>query len=137
MTNAEIEAAREAVRAKISGYWEAMVEAAIAQALGLKFILLRDRKNGKFLGRVRTEKQLDDALKDKRLELVEVWGQSPNMTAFQSLMDRFIDRAKEQEVTIVNKDAERIVQRLHAGRARVAEAAKHGMRLVPGGQGDA
>jgi hypothetical protein len=60
------------------------------------------------------------------------------MTAFQSLMDRFIDRPKEQSLEIVHKDAERIVQRLHEGRKRVAEAAKHGMRLVPpGGQGEA
>lgn len=122
------EAAREHVRARIEAVYEQLVDAAIAQALGLKFLVVRDKKDGKFRGRIRTEKQFDAALKNDAVEIAEVWGQAPNMTAFQTLMDRFLDKAKEQEldVNVRDKTSEEMVRRLHAARDRVAAAAKAG-----------
>jgi len=130
----EKEAAREAYRAAVAEHMEAIIRAQIEQAVGLRCMVARDRRTGKFRGRIRSAAQLDRAMKDDSLDIVEVWIKEPNPQAATDILNRYLDKPKEQEVAVMHKDAERIVQRLHAGRARVAEAAKHGMRLVPGRQ---
>jgi len=111
-----------------------LIRTAPPHCLGLRYMVARDRKSGKFRGRIRSAAQLDRAMRDDSLDIVEVWIKEPNPQAATDILNRYLDKPKEQEVTVMHKDAERIVQRLHAGRARVAEAAKHGMRLVPGRQ---
>ena len=113
---------------------ERIIHAQVAQAEGLRCMVARDRKSGKFRGRIRSAAQLDLAMKDDSLDIVEVWIKEPNPQAATDILNRYLDKPRDQEVTVVHKDAERIVKRLHEGRKRVAEAAKHGMRLVPGGQ---
>lgn len=81
-----------------------LIQAQIANAQGLKYLVVRDKKTGKFL-RV-TEamaKAKQDAL-DESEEIIEVWEKDPSVQAFTDLLNRALDKPKEQEQEI-NLDA--------------------------------
>jgi len=82
---------------------DALVSAQMAQAKGLKYLVVRDKKSGKFL-RV-TEamaKAKADALDEESEEQIEVWEKDPSVQAFSDLMNRAIDKPKEQEQEVVH-----------------------------------
>jgi hypothetical protein len=56
--------------------------------------------------------------------LVEAWEKDPSVQAFQSLLDRALDRPKEQEQTIKITGDDEQIRRLHAGRDRARAARK-------------
>jgi hypothetical protein len=113
------EAAREYVRVTVTSALQPLLEAQIANALGLSYLVVRDKRTGKFL-------RVTEAMARVKLasheELVEVWEKDPNVTAFADLLDRAIDRPKEQpqEVTVTASDE--LLRLLQAGRARAAAA---------------
>jgi len=87
------EAAREVARAIITADLRPILEAQIAHAKGLKYLVTRDKKTGKFI-RV-TEAMARVKLGDHE-EIIEVWEKDPSTQAFTELMNRALDKPKEQ-----------------------------------------
>jgi hypothetical protein len=90
------EAARELVRQKITEKLEPLIDAQVAQALGLKYCVVRDKRTKKFL---RVSKAMARARQHKlgpNEELIEVWEKDPSTMAFTGLLNRAIDKPKEQ-----------------------------------------
>jgi quinol monooxygenase YgiN len=84
------EAAREKVRQAITAHLDVLINAQLANACGLQYLVYRDKQTGKF-ERVRS---LEDV--DQDAEVIEVWEKDPSVQAFTDLLNRAIDRPKEQ-----------------------------------------
>lgn len=91
-------AARELVRQQVLAQLGPLIEAQIANAKGLKYLVTRNAKSGKFerVTRERMEALLE-AGDSETLETIEVWDKDPSVQAFTDLMNRAIDKPKEQE----------------------------------------
>lgn len=77
---------------------DAIYEAQLAQALGTKYLVSRDRKSGKFIPLDEDKTKL--LLECGQAETIEVWDRPPSTQAAQFLADRAIDRPTEAvEVT--------------------------------------
>jgi hypothetical protein len=79
---------RDLVRANLSP----MTDAQIANAKGIKFLVLRHAKTGKFIKRIEDG---GDIKFDPENEIVEVWAKDPSVQAFTDLMNRTIDKPIE------------------------------------------
>lgn len=91
------EAARLVVRALVLEKLGPLVEAQIANAQGLKYLVTRDKKSGKFI-RV-TEAMARTKAGDSE-ETIEVWEKDPAVQAFTDLMNRALDKPAEQEQAV-------------------------------------
>src|SRR5215467_2034473 len=93
------EAAREHVRQRVCRELEPMLDAQILNAKGLKYLVTRDKKTGKFVRVTEAMARLkqDDA---EQLETIEVWEKDPSVQAFTDLLNRALDKPKEQEQEI-------------------------------------
>ena len=113
------EAGREALREIVMREMEAMTEAQIAHAKGIKFLVSRAKSGGKF-EKVTADK-LDAILQgqDDGTIILEVWDKDPSVQAYTDLMNRALDKPKEQEQVINLKGSVEIVERLQAARKRV------------------
>jgi len=78
-----------------------MVSAQVAHAKGLKYLVTRDAKTGKFtrVSREMMDKLLEAGDEDA-LARVEVWEKEPSVQAFTDLLNRALDKPKEQEQEI-------------------------------------
>lgn len=111
----EKEAAREHVRLRVTAELDPLLDAQLAHAKGLKYLVVRDRTTGKFL-------RVTEAMARQKMgaheEIIEVWEKDPSVQAFGDLLNRALDKPKEQEQTIkLTGDAEQI-RTLLAGRER-------------------
>lgn len=86
------EQAREAVRTIVLREIEALVGAQLANAKGIKYLVVREKSSGKF---VRVAEARARVSKDE--EVIEVWEKDPSVQAFTDLLNRAIDKPKEQE----------------------------------------
>lgn len=86
------EAAREVARALITAQLEPLIAAQIANAQGIKYLVVRDKTSGKFL---RVPKNAAEKL-DPTEEIIEVWEKDPSVQAFTDLLNRALDKPKEQ-----------------------------------------
>jgi hypothetical protein len=86
----EKERVREQVRQYINLHVQDLLHAQVANAKGLQYLVYRDKQTGKF-ERVRS---LEDV--DQDAEVIEVWEKDPSVQAFTDLLNRAIDRPKEQ-----------------------------------------
>jgi hypothetical protein len=84
------EAVREQVRLYITEHLPDLLRGQVANAKGLQYLVYRDKQTGKF-ERVRS---LEDV--DQDAEVIEVWEKDPSVQAFTDLLNRAIDRPKEQ-----------------------------------------
>lgn len=109
----EKEAAREFVRQFVIARLEPMLQAQVEAAKGYKYIVARDAKGGKF--RPISEAELKKY--DPERTIVEVWEKPPSTQAFTDLMNRALDKPKEQHEVEV-KGLEGLAARLAAGRGR-------------------
>ena len=97
----EKEAAREIVRLRVTAELEPLLAAQIDNAKGLKYLVIRDKKTGKFIrvteamARKRSHRELQ---KDE--EIIEVWEKDPSVQAFTDLLNRALDKPKEQPLDI-------------------------------------
>jgi hypothetical protein len=82
--------AREVLRQKVFAAMTPLVEAQIANAQGIKFLVLRHAKSGKFIRRI--EDQTRAVELDPEHEIIEVWAKDPSVQAFTDLMNRAIDK---------------------------------------------
>lgn len=110
--------AREALRRIVIREMESLVSAQLANAKGLKYLVARNAKTGKF---ERVTPAMLDAADDELQERIEVWEKDPSIQAFADLMNRALDKPAEH-VELTGKDGGPIdlVTRLQAARKRIA-----------------
>jgi hypothetical protein len=90
------EQAREALRQIVIGEMHALVDAQLANAKGIKYLVVREKKSGKFIRVTEAMARQKQELTDNE-EIIEVWEKDPSVQAFTDLMNRAIDKPKEQE----------------------------------------
>jgi hypothetical protein len=105
------EEARELTRRLITEHLEPIIGAHITNAQGTKYLVTRNAKTGKFerVSQERMEQLLESG--DKELETIEVYDKDPSVEAFKTLLDRALDKPKEQaqEVNLtINSRADRV-----------------------------
>lgn len=115
--------ARELVRQAVIKELRPLLEAQIAHAIGLKYLVTRDKKSGKF---IRVTETMAKARLGKDEEIIEVWEKDPSVQAFTDLLNRALDKPKEQEqdINLNVRDSDQVIARLHAARARLAKRKK-------------
>ena len=91
------EQARDAVRSLVIDKLRPLVEAQIAHASGLSYVVGRERTSGKFVKL--TQQQVEDTINgtDDQFVMLEVWQKEPSVQAFSDLLNRALDKPKEQE----------------------------------------
>jgi hypothetical protein len=116
------EAAREEVRQIILAQMRPMVAAQVANAQGLKYLITRNKKTGKFerVSKERMEHLLATPDSDKELESIEVWDKDPSVQAFTDLMNRALDKPAEQVQELKITGEVTVIARLQAARKRLA-----------------
>lgn len=113
----EKEALRERIRARVALRLDPLVDAQIANAEGIKYLVTRDKKTGKFL-------RVTEAMARHKLEvgeeIIEVWEKDPSTPAFTDLLNRTVDKPAEQMQEIQVTGTLNVVSRLQAARTRLA-----------------
>ena len=110
----EKEALRDRVRQLFAKHINALAYAQIQQALGLRYLVTRDKHTGKFIrvgpamARVASE------------ETIEVWEKDPSTQAWTDLANRVLDKPAEQEQRMSVTLEIEVLRRLDAGRQRNA-----------------
>src|SRR5215471_9577025 len=84
--------ARELVRQKITENLNTLIDAQIDNAVGLKHLMMRDPKTGKF-ERITDVQEMDKALKTGNA--VWIYTKDPNVQAFTDLLNRALDKPAE------------------------------------------
>ena len=112
------EQAREALRAIVMQHFAPLIEGQIANAKGLRYLVVREKTTGKFL---RVGEAGARGLKANE-EIIEVWEKEPSVPAFTDLMNRTLDKPMEQPFEVKVEEQHTLEVRLVAGRLRVAEA---------------
>ena len=94
------EQAREFVRQQVTAALGQMLDAQIAHSTGLKYLVTRNSKTGKFerVSKERMEELLETG--SEELERVEVYDKDPSVQAFTDLMNRALDKPAEQEQAV-------------------------------------
>ena len=112
-------AAREFVRQKVTALLGPLLDAHLANALGVKYLVTRHKTSGKFL---RVTEAMARLKRGKDEEIIEVWEKDPSVHAFTYLLDRALDRPAEQELAIKVRsgEADARVARLVAARKRTS-----------------
>ena len=87
-------AARELTRQRVTEALVPMLEAQIANASGLKYLVTREKKTGKF---IRVTEAMAKAKQGDDEEIIEVWEKDPSVQAFTDLLNRALDKPSEQE----------------------------------------
>ncbi len=85
------EQARESLREVVFAHMEGLLAAQIDNAMGIKYLVVRDKKSGKFV------RVGESAASNSDEETIEVYEKEPSVQAFTDLMNRALDKAKEQE----------------------------------------
>ena len=107
------EQAREALRQIVLEQMRELAAAQIANAKGIKFLVVRQKSTGKFvrvteaMAKLKSGEQTDH-------EIIEVWEKDPSVQAFTDLMNRALDKPKEQEQELAVKCALRILHEVPA-----------------------
>ena len=91
------EQAREALRTIVLEHMQEMTAAQIANAQGIKYLVARHKTSGKFERVTEAELQAILAGEDEERVILEVWEKDPSVQAFTDLMNRALDKPKEQE----------------------------------------
>lgn len=113
------EAARELTRQLVTRHLKPMIKAQVANAMGIKYLVVREKGSGKF---VRVTEAMAKMKQGSTEEIIEVWEKDPSVQAFTDLMNRAIDKPKEQEQEIKLTGEAELIDKLLAGRKRAAEA---------------
>lgn len=92
----ELEMEESVLRSKIRERMDALLDAQFANAQGIKFLVVRERKGGKF---VKVHEAMARGAQNGKLgkdeEIIEVWEKDPSVNAFKELLDRGYGKAKE------------------------------------------
>ncbi len=96
---------REELRRLVAASLEPMVRAQVANAVGLKYLVTRDKKSGKF---IRVTEAMAKAKLGDDSEIIEVWEKDPSVQAFSYLLDQTID-APPKSVAVTGPDGTPLV----------------------------
>jgi len=95
------EAETAALRQQVFEHREKLVKAQIANAMGIKHLLIRDPRSGRFErvakdidSRKLSAEQIDKALASG--EMIEIWTKDPSIAAFTDLFNRALGKPIEQ-----------------------------------------
>lgn len=102
------EAAREALRQIVLEDMRELADAQIANAKGIKFLVVRQKSSGKFIRVTEAMAKLKSG-EEADNEIIEVWEKDPSVQAFTDLMNRALDKPKEQEQDL-NVAAELVIK---------------------------
>jgi hypothetical protein len=91
------QAARDYVRQRVSDQLGPLLDAQIANAVGLKYLITRDKRTGKF---VRVTEAMARVKSGTDEEIIEVWEKDPSVQAFTDLLNRALDKPAEQEQAV-------------------------------------
>lgn len=109
------EAARAVICQRVYDDLVPLLEAQIANAAGIKYLVVRQKSSGKFL-------RVTEAMARVKLaegeEIVEVWEKDPSVQAWTDLINRLIDKPKDQEQEFKLTGDDELVARLLAARRR-------------------
>ena len=115
------EAAREGLRLVVEKHAEALHMAQIANAQGIKYLVGREKKTGKFTRLKQEEVEAVLSGEDDTYAYLEVWEKDPSVQAYTDLMNRYLDKPKEQEQTLViTGELALVTEKLLRGRKRAA-----------------
>lgn len=109
--------AREAVRKLIMADIEPIIHALKAKAKGTPFLVYRDA-DGKFMRIAEADAR---KLKGKQLERLEVWEKQPDVAAAQELLDRALDKPKQQPHEIKLTTDSELLEKLDKAKRRNRE----------------
>lgn len=115
------EQAREALRQIVLAEMRDLTAAQIAHAKGLKYLVARETKTGKFTRLTEEQTQKILAGESDEFAFIEVWEKDPSVQAFTDLMNRALDKPKEQEQEIKLTGEADMIAALMAGRQRAAK----------------
>ena len=91
------EAAREVVRGKVCEALLPMLEAQIDHAKGLKYLVTREKRTGKFVKVSEAiARAANETWDEEKLETIEVWEKDPSVQAFADLLNRALGKPAEQ-----------------------------------------
>lgn len=118
----EKERAREALRSIVLREMDALVQAQIANAKGVSHFFLRDPKSGQFM-RIEDPQRIEQALNSgEQGSYYWIFTKDPSIQAFTDLMNRALDKPKEQEQEIhVSGEIDLIATKLVDARKRRAK----------------
>lgn len=91
------EASRELVRQTILKHLDELMHAQVENAKGLKYLVTRQKTTGKF---IRVTEAMARVKQGDDEETIEVWEKDPSVQAFTDLMNRALDKPKEQEADV-------------------------------------
>lgn len=113
-------AARELTRRLVMKHLEPLIQAQVANAKGLHYLVVREKSTGKFM---RVAENAAAKLNPDE-EVIEIWEKDPSVQAFTDLMNRALDKPKEQEQEIkVTGEIELVAAKLQEARKRLASRA--------------
>lgn len=127
--------ARELVRAYVTARLTPMLQAQLAHATGIGHCYTRD-KHGKF-SRVENLDEIDRLLTEgKEGEHYFIFAKDPSAVAFKELLDRALDKPKEQAQEIHVSGEIELSSRLVSARQRVIDLGKlpEKTKLLDGGE---
>lgn len=85
----------QALRERFFAAQDAMVDAQIASACGIKYLVAREKKTGKFVEVSEEQAKAILAGKENTLEMLEVWEKQPSVPAFTDLANRALGKPAE------------------------------------------
>lgn len=91
----EKEEAKRVAREIILAELRPLLESQIANAKGIKYLVVRERKGGKFIRVTETMARARSGGMKPDEEAIEVWEKDPSVHAFAELMDRALDKAAQ------------------------------------------
>lgn len=107
------EAARDALRQIVLADMRELASAQLANAKGIKFLVVRQKSSGKFVRVTEAMAKLRAGEEDDH-EIIEVWEKDPSVQAFTDLMNRALDKPKEQEQEVAVKGGLRLIHEVPA-----------------------
>ena len=112
--NVEKVAYRQKARDLIGPHMADVIAAHIANAKGIKYLVVREKATGKFL-------RVGELAAAATEEIIEVWEKDPSIEAAKVLLDRLLDKPSEHvEMDVTGKIS--LVETLSAARKRLAKA---------------
>lgn len=84
----EKNAYRQKARDLIGPHMAEVIEAHIANAKGIKYLVVREKATGKFL-------RVGENAAESTEEVIEVWEKDPSIEAAKVLLDRLLDKPSE------------------------------------------
>ena len=112
----EKEAARQLLRELVLRDLEPLVDAQKANARGLKYLVARNKKTGKFDKLTASDARLNPEFESEH-EVIEVWESQPSVQAFTDLMNRALDKPTEH-VEVEHSGNITLDERIKAARER-------------------